>query len=107
MNGINEIAALPVPIQIILAFLVAIQLVLVAISLIVLLRLPSGRIADVPKGLWLIIILLGQSIGPIIFLFKAKQEIKAQAEREKLEATPASSHNSIQSTVEALYGENR
>lgn len=59
--------------------LAAVQIALLVIALIVLVRTPQQRIQHLSKGLWVLMILLVNIIGPLVFLTIGRErQIKAR-----------------------------
>lgn len=67
MNGFDELRNLPQGLQIALAVLLAVQVTLIIAALIVLARTPKEKTRHLPKPIWVLVILLANGIGPIIF----------------------------------------
>ncbi|MFL0446307.1 ATP-binding cassette domain-containing protein [Corynebacterium xerosis] len=67
MKGFDELRNLPQGLQIALTVLLAVQVTLIVAALIVLARTPKGKLRHVPKPIWVLVILLANGIGPIIF----------------------------------------
>lgn len=67
MNPIDKLLDLPTPALIGVCILIGVQLVAVVWSLICLLRDKRTHIAGLNRLVWLLVILFGQAIGPIVF----------------------------------------
>ena len=67
MNGCDELRNLPQGLHIALAVLLAVQVTLIIAALIVLARTPKEKTRHLPKPIWVLVILLANGIGPIIF----------------------------------------
>ena len=67
MNGFDELRNLPQGLHIALAVLLAVQVTLIIAALIVLARTPKEKTRHLPKPIWVLVILLANGIGPIIF----------------------------------------
>ncbi|WP_158020329.1 PLD nuclease N-terminal domain-containing protein [Boudabousia liubingyangii] len=76
---------LPTSVQVVLGFLIACQLIAMVWALIRLLGDKRERIAGLPRLLWLAIILLGQLIGPVVFLVMQTREHRAIAEQDRFQ----------------------
>lgn len=97
MNGIHKLQTLPTEMQIILVILALVQIALIISALIVLAR-ADGPIKGVPRGIWLIVILLGQLLGAPLFLILAHLDKKAQNERARNELAATAPSGKAKST---------
>ncbi|MGF0167465.1 PLD nuclease N-terminal domain-containing protein [Streptomyces koyangensis] len=96
------LSALPLAAVIALGALVAVQVALLAVSLAVLVRTPRERLAFGRKWPWVLIVVLGNVIGPIVFLAAGR---RAAAVDDAQRAEPRG--DSVASAVESLYGGDR
>ncbi|MDC4232794.1 hypothetical protein M3T53_03580 [Actinomyces sp. B33] len=98
-------SALPGPAQIGLAVLVCCQLLLQAGSLILLIRRPEPRVAALPAIAWAAIIILGQIIGPLVFLTLRHRALREQRERAQWESSArrSAARVDVDRIVEGLY----
>ncbi|CAB0526049.1 hypothetical protein CIP100629_02147 [Corynebacterium diphtheriae] len=67
MNPIDKLLDLPTPALIGVCILIGVQLAAVVWSLICLLRDKRAHIAGLNRLVWLLVIIFGQVIGPIVF----------------------------------------
>ncbi|WP_288767219.1 PLD nuclease N-terminal domain-containing protein [uncultured Varibaculum sp.] len=105
MNPIDKLLDLPTPALIGVCILIGVQLVAVVWSLICLLRDKRAHIAGLNRLVWLLVILFGQVIGPIVFLimyFHEQRQLKVQREYEQ-KATAKHHQVDASSVVSKLY----
>lgn len=105
MNPIDKLLDLPTPALIGVCILIGVQLVAVVWSLSCLLRDKRTHIAGLNRLVWLLVILFGQVIGPIVFLvmhFHEQRQLKVQREYEQ-KATAKHHQVDASSVVSKLY----
>lgn len=88
-------ASLPVAVQVGLVLLVAAQLVLLVWALLAWARTPEDGFTG-SRWVWLAVILLGQLLGPLVFLIFGRRPPTVEVHRE----TPGDAD----STLDLLYG---
>lgn len=115
MSGIEKLQALPVATQVTIGVLLLVQIALMITALVVLAR-TQQPVKGLPRGVWLVVILLGQLLGPIIFLALAylhNTGINAKKERNELAAVAPSTKEApaddqrkanVSTTIDHLYG---
>ncbi|HSN44283.1 MAG TPA: PLD nuclease N-terminal domain-containing protein [Propionibacteriaceae bacterium] len=91
-------STLPLAAQIAVVALVAAQLVLAALALVVWSRTPEDGFTA-SRWIWLAVILLGQALGPLIFLLFGRRPLTVDVHREPPGDTS--------STLDLLYGDQR
>ena len=74
MNGLDAIKNLPTGVQVIIGVLVACQIIVMLWALVRLTKDQRERIVGIPRPVWAGIIVLGQTIGPVIFLIVQARE---------------------------------
>lgn len=96
---------MPTPLLAFIVVLVLIQLTLQVIALVILAKAHKGA-AGVPKLGWVAIILLGQMIGPLVFIILERKDAKARSQRSEFSVQESRSQSeSIRGTIDQLYGE--
>ncbi|MGW0786212.1 PLDc N-terminal domain-containing protein [Streptomyces sp. NPDC002913] len=98
----NDLSALPPATVIALGALVVVQVALLVVSLIVLVRTPRERLAFERKWPWVLIVVLGNVIGPIVLLAAGR---RAAAVDDAQRTEPRG--DSVSRAVESLYGGDR
>lgn len=93
MNSTQDFQELPPGLQLALVAVIVVQLALIVVALIVLARTPADRIRSLPKWAWVVVILLANGIGPIIFFavgreWGRRRVAAAPAPRPLLDAYP-------------------
>lgn len=83
----------------VVAVLVLIQLTLMVTALVRLARTPEDEVAHLPRWAWLLIIVSGQLVGPVIFFAvgRSPQPVKGPA--------PAPRGEPMSRIVDVLYGD--
>jgi len=97
----DKLLALPTFALVGLGVLVVVQLCLQVYSIVDLVRRPAERLT-LPKWAWALIVVLGEILGPIIYLVAGR---KPEAAVEKAPAAPAASR--AEAAANALYGPDR
>lgn len=96
-------ASLPMPARAVIIVVVLAQLTLMVIALRRWHRTPDERLALVPRWAWLLIIVFGQLVGPLVFLAAGRRpEPAADPARRPHDA--ATSH-AVRDAVDTLYGQ--
>jgi len=97
----TDLASLPTPALIALIIAIAVQLALQITALIRLVRSPRDRVVFDRKWPWVLIILLANMVGAIVFLVAGRRPapVDDAATAHDSEAT------SVRRTVQSLYGE--
>lgn len=104
MKGIDQITELPLGAQIALGIAIIIQFTLMVTALIILARTPGRYIANLPKLIWAIVIILAQTIGPIVFLASAHRDKTAREECKNLVTRLERPNRSdVNGVIEQLY----
>lgn len=102
MNAIDALNALSPEIKIALGVLVVVQVVLDVVALRDLYKRPLAQVVFANKWIWVAIILLVNTIGPILYLTAGHTPAAAT---EKRPATPAGTRAS--DAADLLYGERK
>lgn len=97
----TDLASLPTPALIALIIAIAVQLALQITALIRLVRSPRDRVVFDRKWPWVLIILLANMVGAIVFLVAGRRPapVDDSATARDSEGT------SVRRTVQSLYGE--
>lgn len=98
----TDFSALPLGVQVVLAVLVAVTITLDVIALVDLYRRPAGQLAFGNKWMWLVLILLLNLLGPILYLVAGRKPAP------HVDGPPSSrsefSPNAAADAAEKLYG---
>lgn len=97
MKPTTDLSAIPLPLLVGIAVVLIAQLALVAIALVSLHRRPAARVVTGNKWIWVAVILLLSSIGPILYFAIGRKPAPA-ADR------PAAQTRSSADIADALYG---
>lgn len=97
-----DLSDLPTPAVIVLALLVVVLMALLAVSLVLLWRTPRERLVFERKWPWVLIIVLVNAIGPIVFLAVGRRGAAAD-----VTASAQPRGDSVARAVGNLYGEGR
>lgn len=71
---------------------------ILAWALIDVIRRPADRMRYLPKWAWLLVVLLGNTLGQLVYLFVGRDTSKPVADR------PGSSAERVTAAADALYG---
>ncbi len=92
---------LPVGLLVVLVALGTIQIVLLVWALVDLVR--REQVALLPKWGWVIVILLANLVGSLLYLIAGRASARPAADSEPADRQP----DRVQQAVDALYGEHR
>ncbi|MDO5048289.1 MAG: hypothetical protein Q4D87_00200 [Actinomycetaceae bacterium] len=105
-----DLPGIPLVVMIIIGVLALVQLVLMIWALARLIRDKRYRVAGLPRLVWGVIIVLGELIGPVMFLimhYRELHDLAAQEHFARMNASNASSQRSesrdASSVIENLY----
>lgn len=85
--------------RVVVGSLLAIQFTMVAIALVRLPRTTDDRVALLPRWAWVLVIVFGQLVGPIVFLAAGRRPAQVEG------AAPVRSDAAVARAVDVLYGD--
>lgn len=84
--------------RVVLVVLLAIQLTMMAVALLRLSRTADDRLALLPRWAWVLVIVFGQLVGPLVFLAAGRRPAPVE------QAGPTRRDAAVTRAVEVLYG---
>lgn len=106
MNGIDALRELPTPVLVVIAAAASVQVVLVVWCLVRLAREKSSQIGGVSRWAWVVVILFGNLIGAVIFLFVHSRDVRSRAAVAAAEdARPGGKKRAVADVISGLYQE--
>lgn len=85
--------------RVVLVVLLTIQLTLMVVALLRLSRTPDDRLALLPRWAWVLVVVFGQLVGPLVFLAAGRRP--APVDR----AAPSRGDAAVTRAVDILYGD--
>ncbi|MBV7302203.1 hypothetical protein [Corynebacterium sp. TAE3-ERU2] len=109
MNTFDAVQDLPTYLLVLLALLIVCQLGAMAWALLRLWKDKRERIAGLPRSIWTAIILMGQLLGPVVFLIMHIREERAMAEQKRFHRAqkqqPRGRGTDVSSVIDGMYKE--
>jgi hypothetical protein len=100
MEPAASLSAISTPVLILLAALALVEIGLDVVALVDLYRRPTSQVAIGNKWIWVVIILLVNLLGPILYLAIGRKPAPGTASFD----SPGRSRKQVDSVVDSLYG---
>lgn len=101
---LDQLLELPVGLLVALGVILVAELALLVVGLIAWARTTDDRMPPPSKWLWLVLILVLQIIGPVIFLVLRRSTAHPAAASEPSAAAPRARRATADDTADLLYG---